>query len=39
VGPGKVIRGLVRNMSRDVKIAPLGTCDDLEKLETTTYTG
>jgi [acyl-carrier-protein] S-malonyltransferase len=39
VGPGKVIRGLVRNMSRDVKIAPLGTCDDLEKLETTTFAG
>ena len=36
VGPGKVIRGLVRNMSRDLKVTPLGTCDDLEKIETQT---
>ena len=29
VGPGKVIRGLVRTMDRSVKVAPLGTAEDL----------
>ena len=32
LGPGKVIRGLLRSVSREVKVTVLGTCQDLEKL-------
>ena len=31
IGPGKVIRGLVRTVDRGVKVTPLGTCADFEK--------
>lgn len=32
IGPGKVIRGLVRTVSRDVKVTAVGTCADVENL-------
>lgn len=32
LGPGQVIRGLLRSMSRDVQVTPVGTGGDVEKL-------
>jgi len=34
VGPGTVLRGLMRNVSRDVEVTPVGTCDDIESIAT-----
>jgi [acyl-carrier-protein] S-malonyltransferase len=32
-GPGRVIRGLLRNISRDVKVTSVGTCEDFASLD------
>ena len=33
IGPGKVLSGLVRRCTKDIRCAPVETCEDLEALK------